>query len=243
MKYNEARILFMGTPQISAYVLNRMIQYGFNVVALVSQPDRPVGRKHVIMPTPTKEVATKYNIPVYQPEKIRRDYEFVRELNPDLIITLAYGQILPEGLLNIPSYGCLNLHGSLLPKYRGAAPIQYALINNEEYTGMSLMEMTKDMDAGRIYATQSIKINEEDNDVKGFKSGMIMMAMRGGVPIIPVYIKRRKHFYSRLEVAFGSPVDVSAFKAGSSATQEEIKKACLYLEEKERELEEFILTK
>ena len=163
MKYNEARILFMGTPQISAYVLNRMIQYGFNVVALVSQPDRPVGRKHIIMPTPTKEVALKYNIPVYQPERIRKDYEFIKEINPDLIITLAYGQILPEGLLAIPRFGCLNLHGSILPKYRGAAPIQYALINNEQYTGMSLMEMTKDMDAGRVYRTQSIEIHEEDN--------------------------------------------------------------------------------
>lgn len=163
MDKKSARIIFMGTPTISSYVLNRMLSSGYNVVALISQPDRPVGRKHIIEPTPTKEVALKYNIPVYQPEKIRKEYEFVKDIRPDLIITLAYGQILPEGLLNIPTKGCLNLHGSLLPKYRGAAPIQYALINNEEYTGMSLMEMTKEMDAGRVYNTKSLKINEEDN--------------------------------------------------------------------------------
>ncbi|MCR4880150.1 MAG: methionyl-tRNA formyltransferase [Bacilli bacterium] len=169
MKYSEPRILFMGTPEISSVVLNKMIEKGFNVVGVISQPDRPVGRKHIIMPTPTKEVALKYHIPIYQPEKIRKDYDFINEINPDLIITLAYGQILPEALLNIPKFGALNLHGSLLPKYRGAAPIQYALINNEEYTGMSLMEMTKEMDAGKVYATKKLKILEEDNASTLFK--------------------------------------------------------------------------
>lgn len=188
MKYNEARILFMGTPSIASYVLERMIQYGFNVVGLISQPDRPVGRKHIIMPTPTKEVALKYNIPVYQPEKIRKEYEFVKEINPDLIITLAYGQILPEGLLNIPKFGCLNLHGSLLPKYRGAAPIQYALINNEEYTGMSLMEMTKEMDAGRVYRTQSIEIHEDDNASTLFEK-LAKVAYYLVEECIPLYLK------------------------------------------------------
>ena len=165
---NNYRILFMGTPIISAYVLRHMIEDGFNIVGVISQPDRPVGRKHILMPTPTKEVAMEYNIPVYQKEKIRLDYDFIKEINPDLILTLAYGQILPQGLLDIPKYGCLNLHGSLLSKYRGAAPIQYALINNEEYTGMSLMEMTSKMDAGKVYATKKIKIEEEDNSTSLF---------------------------------------------------------------------------
>lgn len=168
MDKENAKILFMGTPNISAYVLSHMIEDGFNIVGVISQPDRPVGRKHIIMPTPTKEVAIKHNIPVYQKEKIRLDYDFVKEINPDLILTLAYGQILPQGLLDIPKYGCLNLHGSLLPKYRGAAPIQYVLINNEKITGMSLMEMTAKMDAGRVYATKEIEITEEDNSTSLF---------------------------------------------------------------------------
>jgi len=198
MKYNEARILFMGTPSISSYVLERMIQYGFNIVGVISQPDKPVGRKHIIMPTPTKEVALKYNIPVYQPIKIRKEYEFVNEINPDLIITLAYGQILPEGLLNIPRFGCLNLHGSILPKYRGAAPIQYALINNEEYTGMSLMEMTKEMDAGRVYATQSIKINEDDNSTSLFDK-LAKVAYYMVEEYIPLYLKGKLKGYPQDE--------------------------------------------
>ena len=126
----------MGTPEISATVLEGLISAGYKVVAVIAQPDRPVGRKKVLEPVPTKVVAEKYNIPVYQPVKIRKEYDFVNELNPDVIITLAYGQIVPQGLLDIPTYGCINLHGSLLPKYRGAAPIQYALMNNEKETGM-----------------------------------------------------------------------------------------------------------
>lgn len=168
MKSKEIRILFMGTPQISAYVLEEMIKDGYNIIGVISQPDRPQGRKHIIAATPTKEVALRYNIPCYQKEKIRLDYDFVKEINPDLILTLAYGQILPQGLLDIPKLGCLNLHGSLLPKYRGAAPIQYALINNEIETGMSLMEMTMKMDAGRVYAVNKVKIEEDDNSTSLF---------------------------------------------------------------------------
>ena len=131
MDKKTARIIFMGTPEISAKVLEGLVLDGYNIVALIAQPDRLVGRKKILTPVPTKVVAEKYNIPVYQPEKIRKDYEFVKEINPDLILTLAYGQIVPQGLLDIPSLGCINLHGSLLPKYRGAAPIQYALKNND----------------------------------------------------------------------------------------------------------------
>ena len=159
----KIKILFMGTPDIAAGVLEKMIEAGYFIVGVVSQPDRPVGRKHLLQATPTKQVALKYNIPIYQVEKIRKSYDFVKEINPDLILTLAYGQIIPQGLIDIPKYGCLNLHGSLLPKYRGAAPIQYALINNEPYTGISLMEMNKDMDAGKVYVKKKIIISQEDN--------------------------------------------------------------------------------
>lgn len=159
----------MGTPEISATVLEGIISSGYNVVAVIAQPDRPVGRKKILMPVPTKEVALRHNIPVYQPIKIRKEYEFVKELNPDVIITLAYGQIVPQGLLDIPPLGCLNLHGSLLPKYRGAAPIQYALMNNDKVTGMTLMKMVKEMDAGEMYATEEVIIEESDNSTSLFK--------------------------------------------------------------------------
>lgn len=166
---NNKRIIFMGTPEISATVLEGIISSGYNVVAVIAQPDRPVGRKKILMPVPTKEVALRHDIPVYQPIKIRKEYEFVKEINPDVIITLAYGQIVPQGLLDIPPLGCLNLHGSLLPKYRGAAPIQYALMNNDKVTGMTLMKMVKEMDAGEMYASEEVKIEESDNSTSLFK--------------------------------------------------------------------------
>ena len=159
----EIKILFMGTPEIASSVLEKLILCGYHIVGVVSQPDRPVGRKKLLLPTPTKEVAIKYNIPCYQVENIKKDYDFIKDIKPDLILTLAYGQIISQGLIDIPQYGCLNLHGSLLPKYRGAAPIQYALINNDEITGMSLMEMNDKMDEGRVYASNIIDIAEEDN--------------------------------------------------------------------------------
>ena len=163
MKKEDLKVIFMGTPDISAYVLKAMVEDGYNIIGVIAQPDKPVGRKGELEKVPTKVVAESFNIPVYQPIKIRNDFEFVKELNPDIIITLAYGQIVPQGLLDIPKYGCLNLHGSLLPKYRGAAPIQYALINGDKATGMTLMEMVKAMDAGRMYAKKEVVIDEEDN--------------------------------------------------------------------------------
>ena len=156
------RIIYMGTPVFSQYILEQLILNGYNIVALISQPDRPVGRKRIIAPTPTKEVALKYNIPVYQPEKIKDEYEFVRELNPDVIITCAYGQFVPQGLLDIPPHGCINIHASLLPKLRGGAPIQHSIIDGFDKTGITLMEMIKKMDAGRMYAKVETEITDDD---------------------------------------------------------------------------------
>lgn len=186
MDKKNVKILYMGTPSISAYVLERLINDGFNIVGVVSQPDRPVGRKHILEPTPTKSIANKYNIPCYQVEKIRLDFDFIKEINPDLILTLAFGQILPQELIDIPKLGCLNLHGSLLPKYRGAAPIQYALINNEKVTGMTLMEMTKKMDAGKIYATKEVNIEENDNSTSLFNK-MALAAYELASTYLPKY--------------------------------------------------------
>ena len=152
----------MGTPEISAYVFEAMINAGYHFVGLVAQPDHPVGRKGIIEKVPTKVVAEKYNIPVFQPIKIRNDYSFIDGIKPDLVITLAYGQIVPEEFLNKVPMGCLNLHGSLLPKYRGASPIQTALINNEKVTGVTLMEMVKAMDAGDVFARTIVPIDPDE---------------------------------------------------------------------------------
>ena len=160
---NYPRIIFMGTPEFSATILQGLIDANYNVVGLVSQPDRPVGRKRVITPTPTKVIALNHNIPVFQPEKIRNDYEFIKELQPDLIVTCAYGQIVPQGLLDIPPLGCINVHASLLPKYRGGAPIHRSIINGDKETGVTIMEMIDKMDAGRMYAKASLPILDEDN--------------------------------------------------------------------------------
>ena len=168
MEKNNLKLVFMGTPDISAYVFEKMILDGYHFVGLVAQPDHPVGRKGIIEKVPTKVIAEKYNIPVFQPVKIRDDYSFVDEIKPDLVITLAYGQIVPQGFLDKIPMGCLNLHGSLLPKYRGASPIQTALINNDKVTGVTLMEMVKAMDAGRMYAKKSVIIEENDNSTSLF---------------------------------------------------------------------------
>ena len=159
----DVRILYMGTPEMSAKVLEALISDGFNIVGVVAQEDQPVGRKAIITEVPTKVVAKAHNIPVYQPHKIRLDYEFVKEINPDLILTMAYGQIVPQGLLDIPKMGALNLHGSLLPKYRGAAPIQRAIMNGETETGVTLMEMVDKMDAGQMFGVSKCEISPEDN--------------------------------------------------------------------------------
>lgn len=184
----DKRIIFIGTPEISATVLEGLISSGYNVVALIAQPDRPVGRKKILEPVPTKVVALNHNIPVFQPVKIRKEYEFVRELNPDVIITLAYGQIVPQGLLDIPVHGCINLHGSLLPKYRGAAPIQYALMNNEVETGMTFMKMVKEMDAGEMYDVEKVAISPLDNSTSLFKK-MGDAALKLILRALPLYLE------------------------------------------------------
>ena len=187
MNYQDARVIFMGTPDISAKVLQGLIDNGYNIVALIAQPDRPVGRKKIIEPVPTKVVAEKYDIPVYQPVKIRKEFDFVYDLKPDVIVTLAYGQIVPQALLDIPKFGAINLHGSLLPKYRGAAPIQYALMNNDKVSGMTLMRMVKEMDAGEMYDKEEVEISLEDNATSLFEK-MGDAALRLILRALPKYL-------------------------------------------------------
>ena len=152
----------MGTPEFSVRVLNGLID-NYEVVGIVSQPDKEVGRKKILTPTPTKEIGLRNNIKVIQPKKIRKEYQEVLDLKPDMIVTCAYGQIIPEEILDYPKYGCINVHASLLPKYRGGAPIHRAIINGDSETGITIMYMDKGMDTGNIISQEKIKIEDDDN--------------------------------------------------------------------------------
>lgn len=157
-------IVFMGTPDFAVPSLRMLLDEGYHVVAVVTQPDRPQGRKRVLKPTPVKEVAAEYGIPVLQPQRLRSP-EAVAELaayKPDLIVTAAYGQILPKAVLDMPANGCVNVHGSLLPKYRGGAPIQRCIIGGESETGVTLMYMAEGLDTGDMISRVKVAIADED---------------------------------------------------------------------------------
>ncbi|HIV74615.1 MAG TPA: methionyl-tRNA formyltransferase [Candidatus Pseudogracilibacillus intestinigallinarum] len=157
------KIIFMGTPHFAVPVLESLIQANYEVVLVVTQPDRPVGRKRVLTAPPVKEAALKHNIPVYQPEKLKDSYETLFTYDADLIVTAAYGQLLPKELLEHPPLGCINVHASLLPKLRGGAPIHYAILQGEKETGISIMYMAEKLDAGDIISQKAIRIEEEDH--------------------------------------------------------------------------------
>jgi methionyl-tRNA formyltransferase len=159
------KIVFMGTPDFSVPILQQLIKDGYDVIGVVTQPDRPVGRKKILTPPPVKVEALKHSIPVFQPEKIRQEEELekILSLNPDLIVTAAFGQILPNKLLEAPKYGCINVHASLLPELRGGAPIHYAIMQGKQKTGVTIMYMVEKLDAGDILTRIEVPIAEEDN--------------------------------------------------------------------------------
>ncbi|WP_449539961.1 methionyl-tRNA formyltransferase [Ferdinandcohnia sp. Marseille-Q9671] len=159
------RIVFMGTPDFSVPVLQQIIEDGYEVVAVVTQPDRPVGRKRVLTPPPVKVEALKHNIPVLQPNKIREKQEVEKVLSyqPDLIVTAAFGQILPNELLDAPKHGCINVHASLLPELRGGAPIHYSILQGKKKTGVTIMYMVEKLDAGDILTQVEIPILDTDH--------------------------------------------------------------------------------
>ena len=176
-------IVFMGTPDFAVESLKKIYESGHNILAVVSQPDKPSGRNMKIMPTPVKEYAESKNIKVYQPEKIRKDeelYETLKSLKPDVIVVVAFGQILPQKILDIPKYGSVNVHGSLLPKYRGAAPIQWAIISGEKVTGITTMYMDAGMDTGDMIQKAEVKIENDDN----FGTLYEKMKIKGGELIV-----------------------------------------------------------
>ena len=158
-------IIFMGTPDFAAESLKEVIKSEYNVQAVVTNPDRPKGRGMKMIATPVKEVAIENNIPVYQPLKVKENFEFIdmlKNLNPDVICVVAYGKILPKEILEIPKYGCINVHASLLPKYRGAAPIQWSILNGDEKTGVTTMYMDIGMDTGDMILKEEVKIGESE---------------------------------------------------------------------------------
>ncbi|MBR4694356.1 MAG: methionyl-tRNA formyltransferase [Bacilli bacterium] len=158
----DLKVIFMGTPEFAVPILEALIEHT-HVIMVVTQPDKEVGRHHELVAPPIKELALKHNIEVYQPQKIRKEFEPVVKAKPDLIVTCAYGQIIPEEILNTPELGCINVHASLLPKLRGGAPIHHAIIDGLDKTGITIMYMDKNMDTGDIITKEEIPILDTDN--------------------------------------------------------------------------------
>ena len=159
------KIVFMGTPDFAEKSLEAIYNSGHEILAVVTNPDRPKGRGMKMVSSPVKEFAVSKNLKIYQPEKVRKNIEFIEEikkLQPDVICVVAYGKILPKEILDIPKLGCINVHGSLLPKYRGAAPIQWAVINGEEVTGVTTMYMDIGMDTGDMILKEEVSIGEDE---------------------------------------------------------------------------------
>lgn len=157
-------VVFMGTPDFAVPSLQKLSEIGAEIKCVVTQPDKPFGRKQVLTPPAVKQAALEKNYTVYQPSSMKSDeaYEYIKSFEPDFIVVAAYGKILPKRVLDIPKYGCINVHGSLLPKYRGAAPIQWAVINGENETGITTMLMNEGLDTGDILEVVTTKINENE---------------------------------------------------------------------------------
>jgi methionyl-tRNA formyltransferase len=157
------KIVFMGTPEFAVPCLQKIIDEGHEVLAVVTQPDKPKGRGKKLSMPPVKELALKYDIPVYQPIKAREEsfVEILKEMDPELIVVVAFGQILPKTILDIPKFGCVNVHASLLPKYRGAAPLNWVIINGEEKTGVTTMYMDVGLDTGDMILKSEIPLDDE----------------------------------------------------------------------------------
>ena len=162
MENKEIKIIFLGTPKFGAVVLEGLIKSGHKPFLVVTEPDKPVGRKQIVTPPQVKVLAEKYNIPVAQPDKIKNWKLEIKNLNPDLGIVASFGQIIPSDILGIPKYGFLNVHPSLLPKYRGPSPIQFAILDGEEKTGVTIMRISEKLDTGPILSQQEIELDQKE---------------------------------------------------------------------------------
>lgn len=172
------RIVFMGTPDYAALTLQKLIDEDYDIAAVFAQPDKPVGRKQILTPPETKVLAEKYNIPVYQPKTLRdgEAYKILKEINPDAIVVVAYGKILPKEILDLPKFGCINGHASLLPKLRGSAPIQWAIVNGETVTGVTTQLMDEGIDTGDILEVVTTEIGDEETAEELFERLSVMSA-------------------------------------------------------------------
>ncbi|MDP3112082.1 MAG: methionyl-tRNA formyltransferase [Thermodesulfovibrionales bacterium] len=181
------RIVFFGTPLFAVPTLNALLQSGEEIPAVVTQPDKKKGRGHLLSQPPVKELAIKEGVRIFQPASIK-DADFLNELSvikPELIVVVAYGRILPESIINLPANGCVNVHASLLPKYRGAAPISWVIINGEEFTGVTTMLMDKGIDTGDILLEEKIRISDEDTTetlsrkLSGLGASLLLKTIKG----------------------------------------------------------------
>lgn len=162
MKNEKLKIIFLGTPEFGAIILEKLAEINFKPILVITAPDKPVGRKQILTPPPVKVIAQKYKIPILQPDKILDSKFKIQDSKPDLIVVAAYGQILPKEILDIPKRGSLNVHPSLLPKYRGASPIQYAILNGDKKTGVTIMLMEEKMDRGPILNQRTLEIEKDE---------------------------------------------------------------------------------
>lgn len=217
------RVIFMGTPDFAVPILEALIKE-YNVVMVVSQPDREKDRKGNIIMTPCKKLAMDNNISVYQPLKIRENYQEVLDMNPDIVITCAYGQIIPNAILDYPKYGCINVHGSLLPKLRGGAPIHHAIIDGYSKTGITIMYMNDKMDGGDIISQKETIISEDDI-LDTLYSRMSLMGRDLLIETLPDILnstnKRIKQ--NELEVTFGFNIKKEEEKLNFSDTAKNIR--------------------
>lgn len=186
----DKKIAFLGTPEISAFLLKGLVENGFDVTMAITKEDKVRGRNNKVEESPVAAMARTLGIPCYKPHRLNKDHDFLLQTPVDLLLTFAYGQILSTEVLALGKYTPLNIHASLLPKYRGAAPIQYALRNGDETTGVTLMAMVKEMDAGDIYAQESLPIDPED-DYTTLSRKLAELALRMAVEKLPLFFEGR----------------------------------------------------
>ncbi len=183
------KIIFMGTPEFGAIILEELIKANFKPVLVITAPDKPVGRKQILTPSGVKMMAQRYDVPVLQPEKIGNWKLEIGNYKPELVVAAAYGQILPKEILDIPKYGCLNVHPSLLPKYRGATPVQFAILSGDKMTGVTIILMDEKMDHGPIIANSKFQISNSKITSKELLRELAISGAKLLIEIIPKWIE------------------------------------------------------
>lgn len=185
----KPKIIFIGTPEFGAIILKELIRGKLKPVLIITAPDKPVGRKQTITPPPVKVLAKKYKIPILQPEKILNAESEIKKLKPDLIVVAGYGKIIPKQILDIPKYGSLNIHPSLLPKYRGASPVQFAILNGDEETGVTIILITEKLDQGPILASLEYLIKDSEVTYQKLEKELANWGAQLLIETIPKWLK------------------------------------------------------